>query len=214
MRSSARQRTVKAYNKNVAAYAARFDNYEVYQRKITDFQKKYIPKGATILDLGCGPANNIKTLADLDDTLTFTGIDLSDEFIRLAKQRFPQFSFLHQDICDLHLTRTYQTALASFCIVHLDNNETENFLRTISELLDDNGYLYLSYMNGDSQGFESTSFSKDKIFFNYFRDEYIINILSSSNIKVLEIGKEDYLEEDGAITTDTFIYAQKCGVTS
>ena len=209
MKLSARQRTVNAYDNNAAGYAAKFDNYEVYQRRIADFHNKYIPKGATILDLGCGPANNIKTLVNLDDTLTFTGVDLSGEFIRLAQQRFPQFTFLHQDICHLHLTRTYQIALASFCIVHLEDNETENFLRTISELLEDNGYLYLSYMNGDTRGFESTSFSKDKIFFNYYRDEKIIKLLNTSNISVLEIGKEDYTEGDGSITTDTFIYAQK-----
>ncbi len=209
MKPDARQRTVKAYNNNVHKYAAKFDNYEVYQRRITDFQQKYITKGAAILDLGCGPANNINTLFKLDSTCTFTGVDLSEEFIRLAQRRFPQFTFLHQDINNLHLTSTYQTILASFCIVHLTDPETEHLFYTISELLEDNGCLYLSYMNGDSQGFESTSFSKEPIFFNYYRDEHIINLLNKYNLSLREAGKEDYPEEDGSLTTDTFIYAQK-----
>ena len=36
-----------------------------------------------------------------------------------------------------------------------------------------------------------------------------MEMLSNNNINVLEIAKEEYIESDGSITTDSFIYAIK-----
>ncbi len=203
------QRTIAAYDKNALKYARKFDNYEVYQRKITEFQQKYIARGSHILDLGCGPGNNIKTILQRDNTCSFTGIDLSSEFLNIAKQRFPQFEFLQQNICNLKIHSEYKVVIASFCIVHLTDDETRRFFSTLSDIISNDGHLYLSYMNGEKSGFESTSFSKEEIFFNYYQDQFIFNLLNENNISVLEIGKEEYLEPDGSKTIDTFIYANK-----
>jgi hypothetical protein len=50
---------------------------------------------------------------------------------------------------------------------------------------------------------------KDEIFFNYYEDAFVINLLESHGFNILEIGKEEYPEEDGSVTMDTFIYADK-----
>ena len=209
MKTSNTQRTIDAYNKNAVKYASKFDNYEIYKKKISEFQKKYIARGTHILDLGCGPGNNIKTILQLDNTCSFTGIDLSKEFINIARLRFPQFNFLQQNICNLEIKTKYEVVIASFCIVHLTDDETDNFFASLSDVIANNGYLYLSYMNGEKSGFESTSFSEEKIFFNYYQDQFVINLMSESGISVLEIGKEEYMEPDGSKTIDTFIYAKK-----
>lgn len=212
MKSSNTIRTIDAYNKNAKTYANKFDNYEVYQKKISDFHLKYVAKGAHILDLGCGPGNNIRTILEIDSTCSFTGIDLSKEFIKIAKQRFPQFGFLQRNICELEIESTYDVVLASFCIVHLTNEETTDFIRSLSSIIAKNGFLYLSYMsamNGEKSGFESTSFSKEEIFFNYYQDQFIVDLLRKNGISVLEIGKEEYLETDGSKTIDTFIYGKR-----
>ncbi|MGL1930749.1 MAG: class I SAM-dependent methyltransferase [Desulfotalea sp.] len=201
------KKTIDAYNKNAANYAKKFDNYEVYQNKISEFQHKYIAPKSTILDLGCGPGNNIKTILAKDNTCLFTGVDLAKEFINIAKKKFPQFDFFQQDIRSIKLKHEYDITLASFCIVHLTNEETSAFLNNISNIVKNDGHLYLSYMNGENSGFESTSFSKEEIFFNYYQDQFIIELLLSNNFKVLEISKADYLETNGSTTTDTFIYA-------
>jgi SAM-dependent methyltransferase len=201
--------TIDAYNKNAEKYAEKFDNYEIYQNRISDFHDKYIPKSASILDLGCGPGNNIKTIHRKDDTCLFTGVDLSVTFINIAKARFPQFKFLQKDIRFLKIEENFGVIVASFCIVHLTNEETKVFLENLSKLLLSNGSLYLSYMNGDMSGLETTSFSEEEIFFNYYNDKFIIELLSENNFRVSEIVKEEYIEPDGSITTDTFIYAIK-----
>lgn len=209
MKTSHTLKTIKAYNKNAEKYAEKFACHETYIHKMTEFQGKYISNGANILDLGCGPGNNIKTILEHNASCNFTGVDLSEQFIKIAENKYPQFTFVHEDIRKVNLKTTYDVVLASFCIVHLSNKETEELLTKISELLKNNGYLYLSYMNGEKQGFETTSFSNEEIFFNYYKDQYIIEILSLNNLTAVEISKEEYVEADGSITTDTFIYAKR-----
>ena len=206
---SSTEKTICAYDKNAGNYLKKFDNHETYRKKIRTFQSRYIPENAHILDLGCGPGNNVKAIVGQDATCTFTGIDLSAEMIRVARQRFPQFLFLHQDIRELRLDATYDIILASFCIVHLLDHETTDLIRTISRHLDREGHLYLSYMNGTTSGFETTSFSREEIFFNYYTDDFIFQHLEHNDITIVEIEKEEYPEQDGSCTTDTFIYARK-----
>ena len=202
------QKTIDAYNKNAEKYASKFDNYETYIKKIKDFHHKFIKNGDSILDLGCGPGNNIRTILEEKPDCEFTGVDLSEEILNIAKRRFQKYNFILQDLRELNIDSQYKIIIASFCIVHLTNNETEELIKKISQLTTKDGYLYLSYMNGNSSGFESTSFSEEEIFFNYYQDDFLENLLRQNNFKILEKSKEEYVETDGSITTDTFIYSK------
>ena len=201
--------TIAAYDENAGHYAEKFTDYAPYKRKIVEFQNRYIPAGAHILDLGCGPGHNIKTLSELDGSCRFTGIDLSAGLIDIARRQCPQCEFLIEDLRDVQLAKTFDVVIASFCIVHLDDSETAALLGKIAGCLEPGGHLYLSFMEGHTSGFESTSFSKRPLFFNYYRLETIEALLGDCGFRTLEIGREDYPEPDGAITQDVFVYAQK-----
>ncbi len=211
MKGSHTWKTIEAYDKNAQNYADMFDSYAPYATKISDFQNSFIADGANILDLGCGPGNNINTIIKHKPNCRVTGIDLSEQFIKIAKKRFPQFQFMQKHILDISLNTKYDVVLASFCIVHLTNQETGELFNKISTVLKDKGTMYLSYMNGSNQGFESTSFSNDPIFFNYYNDEFIVKLLDKNSLKVAEMSKEKYKEQDGSITMDTFVYLIKRG---
>ena len=98
MKSSHTRKTINAYNTNAEKYAEKFTYYETYINKISEFQYKYIADGAHILDLGCGPGNNIKTILDQNASCNFTGVDLSEQFIKIAGNKYPQFRFIHEEI--------------------------------------------------------------------------------------------------------------------
>lgn len=211
MKTSKTEQTIKAYDLNAKKYAAKFTEYAIYTNKVLEFQRKHIAKGAQLLDLGCGPGQNITTILERDGSIHATGIDLSEEFVRIASLNNPSARFFRADICSLTPKHQYDAILASFCIVHLDHRETAQLIKFITGSLSDNGRLYLSFMEGAGSGFETTSFSDEQIFFNYYQYPEIEHILNANGLKVLENQTEDYLEPDGTTTTDVFVYAAKAG---
>lgn len=204
------EQTILAYNRNAEKYNAKFSNFAAYREKMVAFQREFIPVGARILDLGCGPGNNITTLQNLDGSYSFTGVDLSSDLLDIAKTKHPDCRFLNKNICTLKVEEQYESILASFCVVHLTHAETENLIEYIAGSLVDGGSLYISFMEGDSSGFESTSFSEDEIFFNYYQADDIITMLRERGLEVKEKSTQDYPEQDGSFTTDVFIFASKC----
>ena len=203
-------KTITAYNRNAEPYLTKFADFQPYRDMITLFHHHYMKESTRILDLGCGPGHNTSLLLDLDSSREITGIDLSDTFIDIARQREPRATFLRQDIRFLDVgEQKYDTVIASFCIVHLTSVETESFIDKIATIVSEDGYLYLSFMEGSSSGFEKTSFSKDEIYFQYHQVSHIERILLESGMVVRQTHTSDYLEESGDTTQDIFMFVQK-----
>lgn len=204
--------TIKTYDISAKAFENKFMNLDFYKEKLNSFCALLEP-GSKILDLGCGPGNVAKFLYEADKGFSVMGIDLSEEMIKLARQNVFQDSVIFKvgDIREIEIEEnTYEAVIASFCIVHLDNDETKNLLKKVAKLLKKNGMLYISCMEGKSSGFEATSFSKGScIFFNYYSEEFLSQVLKENQFKILKITRQDYLEDNGDITTDMFFYAYK-----
>ncbi len=201
--------TINAYNKSAEKYADKFMDFKAYKDKIKQFQKKYINSGARILDAGCGPGNNAKLLLAADSGLSITGVDLSEEMIRLARKNAPGADFFVKDLQELNIDQKYDSVIASFCIVHLSDEQTGRLIETINDLLNDDGSLYISFMEGKSSGFETTGFSDIPLFFNYYDRNYILQLLIKNGMELVEVHDEDYEEPDGSLTKDIFIFAKK-----
>lgn len=203
------EKTISAYDNSAVAYTEKFSNYEPYIQQILDFSARYIPSSAHILDIACGPGDTIHLLQKVNESCSYTGIDLSEKFLQLARSKNPEAEFIRQDIRTLSLKKTFNNILASFCIVHLHKKELPDFIRRLALHLEPEGYLYLSFMEGDSAGFETTSFSLEEIFFTYYTVDYVVSVLRENGIDVEEISRQDYEEQDGSVTSDIFIFAKK-----
>lgn len=201
--------TIKAYNKNAEKYMSKFMDFKPYRDMISEFQKSFVKDNDEILDIGCGPGNNAKLLYDMNTSCKITGIDLSDEMIKHAGINAPNCRFIKGDLRNLSFAEEFDIVIASFCIVHLSDLERDILISAISSSLKPGGYLYLSFMEGKEPGFETTSFSKDPIFFNYHDRKVVGKVLESSGIEILKEMESPYEESDGSITTDVFIFAGK-----
>lgn len=206
------QSTIAAYNHNVNAYSAKFMDYEPYANHVIEFAK-LIVTGAKVLDIGCGPGNVAKQLFTAKP-MQITGVDLSEKMVKLARSNVPAADFYTQDIRSLDFSRDHFNAIVmSFCIVHLSDTEAYKLLTNAINWLYPGGILYLSFMEGKTAGFETTSFSQEPIYFNYFNRNVIENFLVSNGITILRMARQDYNEQDGSLTTDIFIFGRK-GINS
>jgi 2-polyprenyl-3-methyl-5-hydroxy-6-metoxy-1,4-benzoquinol methylase len=200
--------TITAYDKNALSYSDKFVNFSSYTEKIKKFRDSYVKENATLLDMGCGPGHNAAILSRVDN-LKIIGFDLSREMVKLAKANAPGAEFHVKDINAFESGEPCDVVIASFCIVHLTQEETESLLEKISIILKPGGHLYLSFMEGKGQGFETTSFSEDEIFFNYYDRNYMRERLNHHNLELLEDFAEAYPEKDGAVTRAIFMFARR-----
>lgn len=204
--------TLHAYNNSAEIYRQKLGGYSPYIQKIQQFQEGYIPPGANILDVGCGPGTNASLIQQADCTCSLTGVDLSFEMIKLAREAVPGGAFFVQDIRALNVPGPFNAVLASFCIVHLDAAETTALVAKLSTLQQPGDVLYLSFMEeaeGRKNGFETTSFSSDYLYFNYYSEDWVTQLLTRYGYAVCERVTDDYPESDGSLTTDVFIFARK-----
>ena len=200
--------TIATYDKCADAYAERFMNYPDYQKMMVLFRDKYIKAGDAVLDIGCGPGNNAKIVSETEVTLM--GIDLSAEMVEQAKTHVPTGFFRKGDMRRIYETGPFDVVIASFCIVHLQAEEARSLFHRLAALLEPGGVLFLSFMVGKENGFETTRFSDgEEIFFVYHDTDQIKEWLAEVELKVVEHHDQDYTEEDGTITTDTFLFVQK-----
>ncbi|MBC8016020.1 MAG: class I SAM-dependent methyltransferase [Sporomusaceae bacterium] len=183
-------------------------NYSPYAVHVADFAE-LLEDDLKVLDIGCGPGNVAKQLCALKK-LKIVGIDLSSELLEMARANVPHGIFHLKDSRTANfLPGVFDAVVLSFSIVHLNDEETNGVLANAVKWLRRGGYLYVSFMEGKQPGFETTSFSQQPIYFNYFQETAIKGILTENGMDCFHSVRQDYLESDGSNTTDVFIFGKK-----
>lgn len=107
-------------------------------------KKEYFPEGATVIDMGCGPAISVSRILGEDklNKLNYLGIDISKEMLKIAKKNFHNGTFIHGDISNPKFKKNSVNVIVSLGALHHveDKNLT---LKRWALLLKDGGYILL-----------------------------------------------------------------------
>ena len=205
-------KTISVYNQFVKEYEQKFMSFDLYNDTFDDLLIELSSK-ASILELGCGPGNVIKYFSDKRPALQLTGVDLAPEMIKRAKEINPHAHFILQDIRNLSpFTERYDVVIGAFCLPYLSPMDLPDFFKNISRLTKENGYVYLSCMEGDpsKSGFEKTSFTGDSELYIYYHERKLLEkLLIDNGLQVSKFYTKDYPETDGTVTTDLIYIAKK-----
>lgn len=92
-----------------------------------------------ILDIGCGPGTAIPYLGACD----YTGLDISSDYIKSARSRFPQASFHCDRVNSYKLPQNsyFDRVLALGVVHHLDDDEALQLFETAHTALKPGGKL-------------------------------------------------------------------------
>ena len=203
------EKTISAYNKYSQEFANKFMDFELYSERVKEFYELLNVKDS-ILDLGCGPGNVSKQLLSYGKEFSIIGVDLSEEMVKLAQQNVPNANFSCHDIRNINFEEeSFHAIIMSFCIVHLTGDEMILLIKKVSKYLKKNGKVFLSFMQGDNEIFETTSFSNEEIYFKFYMSSEVERILKDNGISTLKTIKQEYPELDGTLTTDVFIFGEK-----
>lgn len=165
------------YNKNASLY---FENtVGLNMQEILEEFIKYLPEGATVLDLGCGSGRD--SLYFIEKGFDTTALDGAQELCELASIHIGQ-NVLHMQYSELDFTDVFDGIWACASLLHLQTNDINDVLQSITKALKPHGLLYMSFKHGDFNGILNGRY------FNCHTTRSLKNLMEShKELEVLEL---------------------------
>ncbi|MDL2235624.1 class I SAM-dependent methyltransferase [Christensenellaceae bacterium OttesenSCG-928-L17] len=200
---------VNSYDGCAENYAARFMEFSLYNDLFNAFAA-LLKNCAEVVDIACGPGNVARYMLQQNPTFRWTGVDLSGEMIRLAKEHVPGGTFDVRDIRALDFQEnSFDAGMAAFCLPHLTNEEALAFLADFAKLLRPGAYAYVSTMEGAGSKTADASFSDGREFYyNFYSRAFLEEAFRACNFQIVRAAEKEYLEPDGSVTTDLVYFLQ------
>ncbi|HMK26601.1 MAG TPA: class I SAM-dependent methyltransferase [Chitinophagaceae bacterium] len=181
---------IECYDRTAKNYADKYgdelSHKEFDRTLLTAFASVNRNKGK-IIDLGCGPGQTTKYLADCGckDVL---GVDLSPEMVKVAKEINPQLDFETADMLKLpYPAKTFGAALAFYSIVHFDYPQINIAFQEIKRVLVNNGHFLFSFHVGDNSIHRDEFLDQPvNIDFYFFQPPKIIELLTATGFDLVD----------------------------
>ena len=139
-----------------AGYDAMADTWEDWSSHVTDDPRHewleqlvaVLPPAARVVELGCG--NGTRETRELAARAQLTGVDLSEEQLRRARERVPSAEFVHGDLTSVEFAVGSLDAVASFYVFnHVPRELLAPLLARIHTWLVSPGWLLAAFGIGD-----------------------------------------------------------------
>lgn len=160
---------------NVTKYRELYEQYGVDERSLGWTKNKQQirfaqmfnsldVKNADILDIGCGFGDLLKYLKRRDPECSFdyVGIDIVPEFVEVAGENNPGYTFLNEDIYEFDPGRKFKYVVECGCFTGLDPKKeeesykfVESFIKRMLELCSDDGAVVCHFLS-DKVDFRSS----------------------------------------------------------
>ena len=203
--------TFKTWNKVASLYQDKFMELDLYNDTYDFICSSIIKQKANILDIGCGPGNITKYLLTKRTDFNIFGIDIAPNMIELAKINNPKANFAVMDIRNISEINTkYDAIVCGFCLPYLSEVESQKLILDAKNLLNESGFLYLSFVEGNpnKSGFQVGS-SGDRTYFYYHNLDQLISQLLKNLFEDLKVCKVEYKKLDKEQSLHTIITAKK-----
>jgi SAM-dependent methyltransferase len=161
--------SIDYYNQNALIYFERtvvIDMSDLYEPFL-----RCLPKGAHILDAGCGAGRDTKHFTNLGYNVT--AIDASQAMVSISS-KFTDQKTLLMTFQDLSFVNCFDGIWASASLLHVPRQEMSLVFKRFIAAIKDGGTWYLSFKVGDGERVQ-----KDGRFFNDYNEDTFRNFLSS-----------------------------------
>lgn len=96
---------------------------------------KLASKDESILDVGCAGGHYYRTLQYHLGAIDYTGCDITPEYIKFARERFPEKTWLEADVRRLPFPdKSFDYVLCLFVLVHLSQEDMAQALRELTRV--------------------------------------------------------------------------------
>src|SRR6476661_5131485 len=134
-----KRKVESGYDAMARQYLASKDQNDPETAAALDKIAASIPKGAKVLDLGCGGGIPVTRML-VDRGFVVTGVDLSSQQLELARTLVPEATFIKADMTQVAFKAESFSAVVSFyAIIHVPRSEQPDLIRRIYSWLEPGG---------------------------------------------------------------------------
>ena len=176
------------YNKTAAEWANKWYEDEALLPYLEEFIS-YLPENPRILDLCCGAGYESMRMKKLGADVT--GLDFSEESIRIAKERNPDIEFVVEDMLkDYSYVGKFHGCTVIAGLVHLPNEKLSEAFEQIYKVLNDGGFLFIAVRDGVGKREKSSYTTIEGE--DYDREFYLHTL---EELKLYSLGKFNFVKE-------------------
>lgn len=202
--------TFETWNNIASLYQEKFMKLDLYNGTYDAICNIIDKPNAKLLDIGCGPGNITNYLLSKRPDFKIFGIDIAPKMIELAKLNNPTAQFTVMDTRNIrNLNSKFDGIIGGFCLPYLSQSEAFELIFNSYELLESNGLLYLSFVEGDPKKSDYKSGSGGRVFFQYHNLKELKAQLIKSNFGSIETIKLNFKISDTKFDTHTILTAKK-----
>ncbi len=116
-------------------------------RHMADYYLGYLtkntPPDATLLDTMCGPGLLLGQLGQARPDIRLTGVDNNPDYIAYAKNKYPNVTFIEQDILTWSPNRQFDVVLSTGSFHHIPFEKQSHFLTLLKQWTKESGFILL-----------------------------------------------------------------------
>lgn len=203
--------TFETWNKVASMYQDKFMDLDLYNESYDFICDSINEPNSKILEIGCGPGNITKYILSKRPDFHIFGIDVAPNMIELAKRNNPTASFAIMDCREISKIETkYDGIICGFCLPYLSQKDVENLISDAKNLLNEDGFIYLSFVEGDpDQSDFQVGSSGDRSYFYYHTLDQLKTQLVKNGFENLNTFKVEYKKSKTEIEIHTILTARK-----
>lgn len=204
MNDTDRAHNAQVFGKIAAQYTDEYFD-DTFDLPYIDKFLELLPTSGSVLDVACGPGMFAKYMHERG--FVVHGTDLSNEMIRIARERVPNVHFEVMDMRNLHFpSESFDGLLVSYALIFIPSAETNAVLQEFYRLLKPGGAMLLIVQKGDADHIEHEPMKPDEeLHVNFFQPESLSDQLKASGFSV-ELQQVIATPDTGAMSPE-IIYA-------
>jgi len=173
------------YNKNARSWASLKTNSFHHERPFRLFVS-YLKPGPTVIDIGCANGIHVPLFLGIGRRLKYEGIDISSQFLNIARAHYPQLSFQLADIVDRRTLprKKYDGFWAAAVLQHIPKSQWDATLSNIERLTGRNGMGYVTVPDKRP----NPASQKDRRHFSLFSKPDFRRMIGSRGWKIVNSG--------------------------
>ncbi len=142
-----------------------------------------LPMGAKVLDVGCGSGVPVaKFLAGKG--FKVTGVDISGQMVRIAKENVPEAAFVKNDITRTEFPKSsFKGIVALYSIIHIPREKHAGLYKKFHDILDSEGLLLASLGSDDWEG--TLEFHGEDMFWSQLAPEKEMELLKEAGFEIV-----------------------------